>query len=107
MFALNAAPQKEKGSWIFGSWYPDSTRFIATVRLPGAPSTIWSIPVQGGDAAKIAEVDDMFGGGAVSPDGQNIAYERLQTAVGGREIWVMGLHGESPTRWCPWKVRPP
>src|SRR4029077_9770457 len=43
-----------------------------------------------------AEVEDMFGGGSVSPDGSNIAYQRLRRAIGAREIWVMGSHGESP-----------
>jgi Tol biopolymer transport system component len=38
----------------------------------------------------------MFGGGAISPDGSNIAYQRLRSAIGAREIWVMGSHGESP-----------
>jgi hypothetical protein len=60
------------------------------------PSTIWSIPILGGEAQKLAEVEDMLGGGAVSPDGSNIAYQRLRSIGGAREIWVMGSHGESP-----------
>ena len=82
--------------WAFGSWYPDSTRFMASVSVPGGPSTLWLIPIQGGEARKLAEVEDMFGGGAISPDGSNIAYQRLRSAIGAREIWVMGSHGESP-----------
>src|SRR2546429_3948787 len=38
----------------------------------------------------------MFGGGSVSPDGSHIAYQRLRRAIGAREIWVMGSHGQSP-----------
>ena len=65
--------------WAFGSWFPDSTRFVASVHVPGRPSTVWSIPIQGGEAQKLAEVEDMFGGGTVSPDGSNIAYQRLRS----------------------------
>jgi serine/threonine protein kinase/Tol biopolymer transport system component len=82
--------------WAFGGWYPDSTRFVASASVPGMPSTVWSIPILGGEAQKLAEVEDMLGGGAVSPDGSNIAYQRLRSIGGAREIWVMGSHGESP-----------
>ncbi len=94
--ALPSDSQPGKASWSFGSWFPDSTRFIASVSVPGTPSRLWSIPVLGGEAQKLAEVEDMFEGGSVSPDGSNIAYQRLRSAIGAREIWVMGSHGESP-----------
>lgn len=93
---LPAGIQSGKASWAFGSWFPDSARFLASSSVPGKPSTVWSIPIQGGEAQKLAEVEDMFGGGSVSPDGSNIAYQRLRRAIGAREIWVMGSHGESP-----------
>jgi len=83
-------------SWAFGGWYPDSTQFMASASIPGMPSTLWSIPIPGGEAHKLAEVEDMLGGGTVSPDGSNIAYQRLRSIGGAREIWVMGSHGESP-----------
>jgi serine/threonine protein kinase len=83
-------------SWAFGSWFPDSTRFIASVSVPGTPSTVWSIPILGGETQKVANIEDMYGGGSVSPDGSNIAYQRLRSVSGAREIWVMGSHGESP-----------
>jgi serine/threonine protein kinase/Tol biopolymer transport system component len=93
---LPAGIQSGKASWAFGSWFPDSARFLASASVPGEPSTVWSIPILGGEAQKLAEVEDMFGGGSVSPDGSNIAYQRLRRAIGAREIWVMGSHGESP-----------
>jgi serine/threonine protein kinase len=86
----------QMASWAFGGWYPDSTRFIASVSVPGTPSTVWSIPILGGEAQKLAEVEDMYGGGTVSPDGSNIAYQRVRSVIGAREIWVMGSRGESP-----------
>jgi serine/threonine protein kinase/Tol biopolymer transport system component len=88
--------QPGTASWSFGSWYPDSARFIASVSVPGTPAAVWSIPILGGEAQKLAEVEDMSGGGKVSPDGFNIAFERRRSAIGAREIWVMGSHGESP-----------
>jgi eukaryotic-like serine/threonine-protein kinase len=93
---LPADIQPEKDSWAFGSWFPDSTGFLASASVPGKPSTVWSIPILGGEAQKLAEVEDMFGGGSVSPDGSNIAYERLRSGDGAREIWVIGSHGDSP-----------
>jgi serine/threonine protein kinase len=95
---LPADLQPEKASWTFGSWFPDSTRFLASASVPGKPSTMWSIPILGGEAQKLADVEDMFGRGSISPDGSNIAYQRLRRAIGAREIWVMGSHGESPHR---------
>jgi len=95
---LPADLQPGKASWAFGSWFPDSTRLLASASVPGKPSTVWSIPILGGEAQKLADVEDMFGRGSVSPDGSNIAYQRLRRAIGAREIWVMGSHGESPHR---------
>lgn len=95
--ALPAGTEGEKASWTFGSWYPDSERFVASVRVQGTNSTVWSIPVtEGKTPQKLAEVEDMFGGGVVSPDGLKVAYERLEASDAAREIWIMGAHGESP-----------
>jgi serine/threonine protein kinase/Tol biopolymer transport system component len=95
--ALPPGTEQGKASWTFGSWYPDSQRFVASVRVPGAHSTVWSIPVIESKAPqKLAEVEDMFGGGSVSPDGLKVAYERLRASAGAREIWIMGANGESP-----------
>jgi serine/threonine protein kinase len=89
---------QEASTWTFGSWFSDSKRFIASASVPGSPSTIWLIPIDGSEPQRLAEVEDLYGGGAISPDGANIAYERIRSAVGSREIWVMGSHGESPHR---------
>ena len=95
---VSLPPGSQPGTayWAFGGWYPDSKRFLASASVPGNSSTVWSIPILGGEAQKLAEVEDMFGGGSLSPDGSNIAYQRLRRAIGAREIWGMGSHGESP-----------
>ena len=92
------APSIQPGtaSWAFGDWYPDSTRFIASASVTGKPASLWSISTAGDAEQKLAEVEDMYGGGKVSPDGSHIAFEKMRGATGAREIWVMGSHGESP-----------
>jgi serine/threonine protein kinase/Tol biopolymer transport system component len=92
--ALPFSLPRERSSWDFGSWYPDSTRFTAALAIPGLPSTMWSIPTNGGEPQKVADVENLYGGGIVSPDGANIAYERLRSASGAREIWLMAANGE-------------
>ena len=82
--------------WVFGGWYPDSTRFIASVAIPGKPVSLWAVPTMGSRPEKLAEVADMVDGGRISPDGFHIVYARLRTTVAAREIWLMGSHGESP-----------
>jgi serine/threonine protein kinase/dipeptidyl aminopeptidase/acylaminoacyl peptidase len=94
--ALPVDFQPGTASWAFGNWFPDSTRFLASVSHPGTPSAVWSIPILGTEARKLAEVEDMFGSGTVSPDGLKVAYERRRASVGAREIWIMGAHGEFP-----------
>ncbi len=88
--------QPGKAFWGFDTWYPDSTRFIASVAVPGKPVIVWSVPIRAGEPEKLAEVEDMVDGGRVSPDGLHIAYTRLRSTVSAREIWLMGSHGESP-----------
>ena len=87
-----------KTSWVFGGWYPDSTGFIASAARAGSPVSLWSVPTRGGTPQKIADVEDMMGAGKVSPDGSHIAYGKLGSALGAHELWLMGLHGESPHR---------
>jgi serine/threonine protein kinase/Tol biopolymer transport system component len=82
--------------WTFGSWFPDSKHFIASASVPGKPASLWSIPITEGEPQKIAEVDDMFGPAILSGDGSKIAYERLPSGGGAREIWVIGSHGDAP-----------
>lgn len=85
-----------RATWALGSWFTDSNRFTASVSVPGSASVVWSIPIPGGQAQKLATVEDILGGGTVSPDGSKIAYQRLRNISGARELWVMGSQGESP-----------
>ena len=82
--------QAGQAFWYFEAWYPDSTRFVTRLAIPGRPGSLWSVPVLGGAPQKLAEG---FAGPAISPDGSYVA------SFGGpetSEIWLMGPHGESP-----------
>lgn len=93
---LLAGIQPEKAYWVFGSWYPDSTRFITSVAVAGRPVGVWSVPIGGGTPQKLADIEDMVGGGKISPNGSTIAFARRRSAFGAHEIWLMGARGESP-----------
>jgi eukaryotic-like serine/threonine-protein kinase len=86
--------QAGQAFWDFEAWYPDSTRFLASLGIPGEPPSLWSIPILGGTPQKL--VEDFYGGSAISPDNSSIAFSRVPSAFGLREIWLMGPHGESP-----------
>jgi eukaryotic-like serine/threonine-protein kinase len=83
-----------QGYWYFNSWYPDSTRFLASLGVLGQGASFWSVPILGGTPRKIA--DGLESLGAVSPDGSYIAYLVQQGGDGYRSIWLMGPQGEAP-----------
>src|SRR5262249_29988329 len=82
----------------FGGWYPDSSHFVVSIAEPGRAASLWSVPVRGSRAEKLAEIEGLQGAGIVSPDGMYIAYARETSAIGAHEIWLMGPRGESPHR---------
>jgi eukaryotic-like serine/threonine-protein kinase len=86
--------QAGEAFWEFDGWYPDSTRFVADVAVPGKPPSLWSVPILGGAPQEL--VEDSYGDGNVSPDGSYVVFGRVLNALGMREIWLMGPHGESP-----------
>ncbi len=84
----------EQSYWYFNSWYPDSTRFVASLGVLGQGGSLWSVPILGGAPRKIAE--GLESPGNVSPDGSYIAYMAEPVENGYRSIWLMGPQGESP-----------
>ena len=79
-----------------GGWYPDSKRLLVVQNEPVGPVSLWSISISGPETQKVAAVDALWGSAKVSPDGTKIAYTRIRTQSGARELWLMGSHGESP-----------
>jgi len=88
--------ETQQAFWEFDGWYPDSTRLVADVAIPGKPISLWSVPLLGGAAQELAE--DAGWGAGVSADDSYIAYGKVPGAFGARELWLMGAHGESPHR---------
>jgi eukaryotic-like serine/threonine-protein kinase len=84
-----AGAQPGQAYSFFEAWYPDSTRFVIDLAVPGVPNTSWAVSILGGAPQRLAEG---FAGLAISPDGSTIA----GMASEGHEIWLMGPHGESP-----------
>ncbi|MGH9449074.1 MAG: protein kinase domain-containing protein [Terriglobia bacterium] len=89
--------QTGDASWAFSGWYPDSTRFLASLETPGKPASLWWVPVFGGSPQELNE--EVFPGtSAVSPGGSYVAFGRKMGGDGLREIWLMSSTGEYPHR---------
>jgi len=80
--------------WEFDFWYPDSTRFVAELAVPGKPLSMWSGSLLHGPPQHM--IDDFNSVYGVSADGSMIAFSRGSTSMADREIWLMGPNGESP-----------
>src|SRR5215831_17789946 len=74
------------------SWFPDSTRLLATVTsLQPNLDSVWVLSIFGQSPVKLLD------GGSqakVSQDGSQIAFVR----EGGKELWLMAADGQSPHR---------
>jgi Tol biopolymer transport system component/predicted Ser/Thr protein kinase len=81
--------------WFWSlAWFPDGTRLLGSGPAgPERVASIWSFSLLGGTPQKLR--DDAWGA-SVSPDGSQIAF--LTGEIPGREIWLMGAHGEDPKR---------
>jgi len=88
--------QAQQAFWEFGAWYPDSTRFVGRLAIPGKTISLWSVPILGGTPRKLIEDADLYATIAMSPDGSFIAFSKVRSFNGAREIWLMGPQGESP-----------
>ena len=85
--------QPGQGFWMFSGWYPNSTRFLASLVVLGQEVSLWSVPILARTPQKL---DEGAYGGSVSPDGSFVVYRKNPTYYGSREIWLMGLQGGSP-----------
>lgn len=68
-------------------WFPDGSHLLVWRGDPPEKLSLWTIPIFGGTPRKLAE--DAWGG-AISPDGSHIAFQRSDF---GREEWVMRADG--------------
>jgi len=78
--------------WEIAGWFPDSTRFLANLNLPGGQlPSIWTVSVLGGIPRKLRDEAEAW---AISHDGSLIAFAKNYSRLGPREIWLMGPNGE-------------
>jgi DNA-binding winged helix-turn-helix (wHTH) protein len=74
------------------SWFPDSTRLLATVTgLQPNVDSVWVISILGQSPVKLLDGGNQA---AVSPDGSQIVFARGK----GKELWLMAANGELPHR---------
>jgi DNA-binding winged helix-turn-helix (wHTH) protein/Tol biopolymer transport system component len=74
------------------SWFPDSTRLLATVTgLQPNVDSLWVISILGQSPVKLLDGGNQA---AVSPDGSQIVFLRGK----GKELWLMAANGELPHR---------
>ena len=82
-------------NWVFGGWFPDSTRFLVNAcpfglrpeELTSHGTSIWTFSVLGTEPRHIR--DDAVANG-ISPDGSAIAFQQNIGRFGDREILAHG-----------------
>jgi serine/threonine protein kinase len=87
--------------WEGGTWFPDSTRFLANIHPStedgsSVTSSIWVVSVLGGAPTKLR---DHAIGCAVSHDGSTISFVTNKGKSGERQLWFMGPHGEQARKF--------
>jgi eukaryotic-like serine/threonine-protein kinase len=95
---IKSAGLPEGTEWVPTAWYPDSTKILAQVAMPGSKMSegIWVASVFGGPPRQLYR--EAATGQAISPDGSLIAFLLGGAFSPNREIWVMGPRGEDPRR---------
>jgi eukaryotic-like serine/threonine-protein kinase len=77
-------------SWTPAAWFPDGTRLLANLNVAGKSPSMWILSLVG-DAPR--EFRPNAKGQSVSPDGTTIAFTSDGSAMGDREIWLIGSDG--------------
>jgi serine/threonine protein kinase/Tol biopolymer transport system component len=108
-----AGTVSEGAAWYPGPWFPDGTKFVATLMEAGFQPSTWVLSVLGAPPRKLRDNADPSG---PSPDGSQILFSGgTDSGTWATEIWLMGARGEEPRRcfkasenewfgwpaWCP------
>ncbi len=82
-------------AWSPAAWFPDGTRLLANLNVAGKPMSMWILSLVG-EAPR--EFRPSAKGQSVSPDGSTIAFTAAPSAIGEREIWLIGSDGANPRK---------
>jgi DNA-binding winged helix-turn-helix (wHTH) protein/Tol biopolymer transport system component len=101
-------PEELEGKQVYwevvGTWFPDSTRFIANAHpasvsgelnqgmWDSVTSSMWAVSVLGGPPQKLR---DNAGAYSVSPDGSLVSFGTNKGKLGDREIWLIESGGDN------------
>lgn len=99
-------PEELKGQkvgWECAFWLPDGTGFVSNAHRSGTDpgqwnsqeTSIWMSSAQAGAPRKLRDNAMAY---AASPDGSGIGFGTNKGTFGDREIWLMGLRGDSARR---------
>jgi eukaryotic-like serine/threonine-protein kinase len=103
---LPAEVASTHATWLPAAWFPDGTRLLTNLEVPGKPSSIWILSLIGYAPRKFR--DDSFAH-SISPDGGRIVFTAARTGLGERQgeeprefgdqtIWMAEVNGEAPRR---------
>ncbi len=84
--------------WTPAAWFPDGTRLLANLNVAGKPMRMWILSLVG-EAPR--EFRPNAKGQSVSPDGATIAFTAAPSAMGEREIWLIGSDGANARDLVP------
>ena len=76
-------------------WFPDGGKLIASVRAADGYD-IWAITTVGQAAPRLIQRGGLWP--AISPDGRSIVFQNGDIQQRGKDLWVAGIHGESPRK---------
>jgi eukaryotic-like serine/threonine-protein kinase len=77
------------------SWFPDGSKVLITVTIPGETPSLWAVSILGGATRKLR---DGAAAASVSPDGSQIAFLGDYDSGSAQGIWVSAADGDDQRR---------
>ncbi len=83
----------ETATWYPSPWFPESTKFLATLWETGGKTSIWLLSVLDAPPQKLRDNAAAY---APSPDGSQVLFAVGRQSHYVTDIWLMGARGEDP-----------